>query len=484
MISCPGDVESEIDIINDVVKQFNSSFNDTLGIAIKTIFWSEDSFSESGDKPQTLINKQLVNDCDAAVAIFWTKFGTPTDHFSSGTEEEIMRMLDAGKQVFMYFSDKPVSPSKQISEDYKKIQTFRKKYKDKGIYFIYSSDEEFKKLLYAHITRYFLNVGKTNQLVKPCYSELKLLGINKEGKLSNEIEQQEFVFDTRTTMTNYYNDICSEIKAIANMDVGSSIKTNNSIYNSFVNPVAISIGEEKDIVKIAEQLKIKLADNFFELGSLHRNLFSANYPFNDGNLDGTKEEILKYRKINDLHETMLNAIKWFPIEMAFKGKKCIKFALCNKGRTFDEDVEITLRIPRKALLTFDEFPPLSENNISYLLGNCDMSVLFGIHSTAECLDYSASERGKTDYASKSSYVPILNNDYREDFIDELKDVFCYSVYSEQQEFIVELKIDYIKHNTNVAFPSVIFIKENIKQIPYRITSKRNPDIVEGILQVK
>lgn len=35
----------------------------------------------------------------AAVAIFWTKFGTPTDKYGSGTEEEIEEMLSSNKQV-------------------------------------------------------------------------------------------------------------------------------------------------------------------------------------------------------------------------------------------------------------------------------------------------------------------------------------------------------------------------------------------------
>ena len=40
-----------------------------------------------GGKPQALLNEQFVNKCDAAVAIFWTRFGSPTDEYGSGTEE-------------------------------------------------------------------------------------------------------------------------------------------------------------------------------------------------------------------------------------------------------------------------------------------------------------------------------------------------------------------------------------------------------------
>ena len=39
-------------------------------------------------------------------------------------------------------------------------------------------------------------------------------------------------------------------------------------------------------------------------------------------------------------------------------------------------------------------------------------------------------------------------------------------------------------NTIVAFPSVLFVKGESKEIPYKITSKKNPDIVKGMLKVK
>lgn len=116
LISCPGDIISEINIIEDAVSQFNTQFSDALGISIRIKHWRKNSYAQSGGKPQTLLNEQFVNDCDAAVAILWTRFGTPTDKYGSGTEEEVEIMLSSGKQVFMYFSDKPLSPS-QVDEE-------------------------------------------------------------------------------------------------------------------------------------------------------------------------------------------------------------------------------------------------------------------------------------------------------------------------------------------------------------------------------
>lgn len=101
LISCPGDVRDEVTLIEAAVDEFNELYADPLGITIKTRHWSKSSYAQSGGKPQALLNEQFVNKCDAAVAIFWTKFGSPTDEYGSGTEEEIEIMLQSGKQVFM-----------------------------------------------------------------------------------------------------------------------------------------------------------------------------------------------------------------------------------------------------------------------------------------------------------------------------------------------------------------------------------------------
>ena len=130
LISCPGDITEEREIINEAIIRFNDLYSDTLGITLRSKHWSKNSFPESGDKPQALLNRQFVNNCDAAVAIMWGRFGTPTDEYGSGTEEEIEIMLSQGKQVFMYFSDKPIPPSKIDSDQYNRVSAFREKYKE------------------------------------------------------------------------------------------------------------------------------------------------------------------------------------------------------------------------------------------------------------------------------------------------------------------------------------------------------------------
>lgn len=120
LISCPSDVSEYVEMLEKEVNHFNNFFGRKNNIIVRTRHWSKDSYSEFGNQPQELLNKQIVDSSDMALGFFGTRFGTPTENYGSGTEEEIERMLSMGKQVFLYFLDKPLSPSKIDQEQYKK----------------------------------------------------------------------------------------------------------------------------------------------------------------------------------------------------------------------------------------------------------------------------------------------------------------------------------------------------------------------------
>lgn len=484
LISCPGDVKTEVALIETAVDEFNELYADPLGITIKTRHWSKSSYAQSGGKPQALLNEQFVNKCDAAVAIFWTKFGSPTDEYGSGTEEEIEIMLQSNKQVFMFFCDKPISPSQMNEDGYKKVQAFREKYKDRGIYFTYSSDEEFKKLFFAQLSMHFLSDKKVKEATVNNVSDLKLMGIDENGKLSEEASIYPFRLNTQTSMHQFLDTIRLMYQEIAGMNVGKRTDVNNAFFAGFTSPVDIDDKERKFITEVAEQLELGLPDDFFDLGNLGKDSISISM-YGGPKLKGNSEEITKYRKIKKLHETISNALDWAPVEKAFSDKHCLRLAVQNCGKAIDEDVEITFEIPQKALLNLAEFPHFTNDEMGYLLNDCDMSILFGIDGTAEYIEYSESERNRTaNYTPRPYGLPGYVPNYSDDFIDELNNVFCYSIYPNGDNYIVKLKVDYIKHNTTVAFPSILFIKDEVLEMPYKITSKNNPNVVAGVLKIQ
>lgn len=158
LISCPGDVLQYAEIVKECVESFNHTLGCINNAEIVTRHWATDSFPQSGDRPQELLNKQFVRDCDAAVAIFWTKFGTPTDKYGSGTEEEIEEMLSSGKQVFLYFVDAPINPSVIDMEQYHKVNDFKEKYKGRGLYGLVKDESDLRKQFANHLTMYFLPI--------------------------------------------------------------------------------------------------------------------------------------------------------------------------------------------------------------------------------------------------------------------------------------------------------------------------------------
>ena len=154
MISCPSDVKTEIEIINKVVDNINDSIGMSMDIFVKTLHWSRNVMSEAGDFPQSIINKQILDKSDAIIAIFGNKIGSPTQHYESGTVEEIEEMIKKGKQVFVFFSDKPIRRSERNEKAEKKVEAFKRKYRNRGIYVEYGSDEEFSEIITRNLTRY------------------------------------------------------------------------------------------------------------------------------------------------------------------------------------------------------------------------------------------------------------------------------------------------------------------------------------------
>lgn len=134
LISCASDVSEYVTAMESVFTNFNSNFGRRNNIALCPVNWKNNSFSQQGAQPQAIINDQLVREADICVAIFWTRFGTKTEEYGSGTEEEIERMKNSGKQVFIYFLDKPIVPSQIDDDQYKQLKEFKEKVKFNGVY--------------------------------------------------------------------------------------------------------------------------------------------------------------------------------------------------------------------------------------------------------------------------------------------------------------------------------------------------------------
>jgi len=97
------------------------------------------------DRPQAVINRQVLKDCDLLLAIFWTRLGSPTGASASGTVEEIEEHLAAGKPAMIYFSAAPVHPDSVNEEQYRALKEFRAKCENRGLIEKFESLSEFRE---------------------------------------------------------------------------------------------------------------------------------------------------------------------------------------------------------------------------------------------------------------------------------------------------------------------------------------------------
>src|SRR4051812_41832398 len=106
-IASPGDVSTERQIIRDAINEWNTIHSEDKRVFLTAVGWETHAAPAMGERPQGIINSQILAGCDLLVAVFWTRLGSPTGKATSGTVEEIEAHVSSGKPAMLYFSSAP-----------------------------------------------------------------------------------------------------------------------------------------------------------------------------------------------------------------------------------------------------------------------------------------------------------------------------------------------------------------------------------------
>jgi hypothetical protein len=147
LIASPGDVESERSVIREVISRWNSAHSESKKVVLMPIGWETHSSPEMGDHPQSILNRQIANSCDLLIGVFWTRIGTATDNYASGSVEEIERHMKAGRPTMLFFSNAPVEYGSVDPSQYEKLMAFKASCRDRGVYDQYSDLNDFRQKL-------------------------------------------------------------------------------------------------------------------------------------------------------------------------------------------------------------------------------------------------------------------------------------------------------------------------------------------------
>ena len=151
MIASPSDVPAERGIVREIVYEWNVEHADERSIVLLPVGWETHSAPDSSGPAQSIINRQVLENSDLLVGIFWTRIGTATEKFASGAVEEIETHIAAGKPAMLYFSEAPVAPSQINNEQYQALEKFRESCKPRSLYFPFDGPADFKSKYRRHI---------------------------------------------------------------------------------------------------------------------------------------------------------------------------------------------------------------------------------------------------------------------------------------------------------------------------------------------
>ncbi len=145
MIASPSDVVVERNIAREIVAKWNIVHSAKEAVVLLPTGWDTHSSPNLSGRPQSLINERILKNADLLVGIFWTRLGSPTGGFQSGSVEEVERHLDAGKPAMLYFSEKLQQPSLIDAEQYEALQKFKKSCLPRGIVESFETEDDFRE---------------------------------------------------------------------------------------------------------------------------------------------------------------------------------------------------------------------------------------------------------------------------------------------------------------------------------------------------
>lgn len=132
MIASPSDIPDARDAVEKAVLNWNDANARSKQIILQPWRWETSAVPELGDRPQSLINAQGVDDSDIVFALFGSRLGSPTPDAVSGTVEEIERALQGGTPVHLYFSTAPL-PNDVDTEQLDGLRAFKEKMSSRGL---------------------------------------------------------------------------------------------------------------------------------------------------------------------------------------------------------------------------------------------------------------------------------------------------------------------------------------------------------------
>jgi hypothetical protein len=152
LLISPSDVDPEREAISKVVEQWNAQVGDALGARVNLVRWETHAVPDVSASPQDVLNRQIVDESDFGIAIFWGRLGSPTGSHVSGSIEEIDRLRTRGARVLIYFSSSPIPQETLRDDQFQRLQEFKSGLRQDGLLGSYNTVSDLREQALLHLT--------------------------------------------------------------------------------------------------------------------------------------------------------------------------------------------------------------------------------------------------------------------------------------------------------------------------------------------
>lgn len=513
LISRPSDANNEAVIAKECIELTNDIYSDESLIYLNPVDWTKNSYADSGDRPQALLNKQLVDKADIVIAIFKERYGTPTKEYGSGTEEEIMLALNAGKRVMLYCCSCKNKNILEEDEERRKIADLKERVQNKVLYKEYDDITDLRKILnhnLGHLVFELEDSAKTssNMDISICCIDENNLKTSRltflQGPSINNSDAFSMLESEVQIKVEQINDLSSKMKSERENkenqgEDGKLRKTPNDAVvfklpsACFGNPVKIDEEEEREIVRTLNRLHIDISNTFFELGDLieMRSVISSL----TGGMDlfGSDNEKAKYKQLLSLAQLCKLANQLNDYKENVRNECLLGLVICNMDNRPLTHISVELRFPADSVIRPTDIAHPGSVMLETVKDKWAAN-RFIIQESEDFLPFEKTQRlsesgvklpyvftnEPVEFLGTWSYPAFDEDDLREQINTIFEDYYFVPGINCNQD-IIRIQMDYLQHGSSYAFPTYILLKKEVEKITYKITADEYARSIEGEL---
>jgi len=133
--------------------RWNVIYGRKFGANVMPLHWAKHAAAEYGVRPQEVLNKQLVEQADVVIALFWHRLGTDTGEAESGTVEEIEKADARGSHVAVLRCIRDIPAGDLDPEQIKRLDYYLASIQNKALVLEYSDENGLRQHVETILTR-------------------------------------------------------------------------------------------------------------------------------------------------------------------------------------------------------------------------------------------------------------------------------------------------------------------------------------------